>query len=338
MTGEPSPSDATVHATVVNIRGSAPRPVGASMRIHGDGTFDGSVSGGCVENDVILHAAEVAASGKPRLVSYGIADEDAFAVGLSCGGTIQVFLATEADTTPPPPGHTAATLVSGPDAGSRAVLDAAGRVVTGSLPDSIADDVATDASRLLAVERSATLRYGDVDVFFEPFPAPPHALVFGAGHVAQPLVRLAKDLGFGVTVADARAAFATPDRFPDADAVLVGWPDQVLEQVAIDDRTYVVVLSHDARFEDPLLPSVLAGPAPYVGAIGSRKTHAARVERLAAMGVEQEQIDRLHAPIGIDIGSTTPEEIALAIVAEMTKVRRAERRSVELAGALTPID
>lgn len=331
-------SDTTVTATVVNIRGSAPRPVGAAMRIHPDGRFDGSVSGGCVENDVILHAEEVAASGEPRLVSYGIADEDAFAVGLSCGGTIQVFLAPEAPAQTARPGTVAVTIVSGADAGSRALVDADGTVSAGGLPVDREADIIADSVRLLGVERSATLRYGDVDVFLEPTPAPPHALVFGAGHVAQPLVRFAKELGFQVTVADARAAFATADRFPTADDVIVGWPDAVLDQVPLDHRSYVVVLSHDARFEDPLLPAALASPAVYVGAIGSRKTHAARVDRLRSMGVDDDDIDRLHAPIGLDIGSATPEEIALAIVAEMTRVRRSERRTVELVGSPTPID
>ncbi len=214
-----------------------------------------------------------------------------------------------------------ATVVVGPDLGAKAAIDFDAGYVAGWLPEAFSDDVLADARALMEHEQSRTLAYGETEVFIETVAPPPHLVVFGAVHVAQPLSAMARLLGFRVTVSDARPAFTTPDRFPDAHRVLVGWPDAQKEEIDIDRRTYVVLLSHDARFEDPVLPWVLASPAKYIGAMGSRRTTAKRAEKLRAMGYSDEQIERVHGPIGLDIGAEQPAETAVSILAEMIQVR-----------------
>jgi len=214
-----------------------------------------------------------------------------------------------------------ATVVVGPDLGARAVIDFDAGYIAGRLPEDLSPDVLADARALMAHEQSRTLVYGESEVFIETVAPAPHLVIFGAVHVAQPLSAMARLLGFRVTVSDARAAFTTPERFPDADRVLVGWPDTHKDQIDIDRRTYVVLLSHDARFEDPVLPWVLGSPAKYIGAMGSRRTAAKRAEKLRAMGYGDEQIERIHGPVGLDIGAEQPAETAVSILAEMVHVR-----------------
>lgn len=214
-----------------------------------------------------------------------------------------------------------ATVVDGDDVGARAVIDHELGYVAGALPDEIAPDVAGDAHSLMEREQNRTLEYGERQVYIETVAPQPHLLIFGAVHIAQSLCRLAADLGYRVTVNDARPAFTTPERFPEADKVLVGWPDDVMDELVMDGRTYVVLLSHDARFEDPVLPAVLASPAKYIGAMGSRRTHANRMARLAEAGFSPEQIARIHGPVGLDIGAETPGEVAVSILAEMIQTR-----------------
>lgn len=214
-----------------------------------------------------------------------------------------------------------ATVISGADIGAKAVIDAEAGFVAGGLPDEIADDVLADAKSLMEREQRLTLEYGAREVFIETVAPRAHLVIFGAVHIAQELAVLAHQLGFHVTVSDARQAFTTPERFPTADQILVGWPDEVKAQIEIDSRTYVVLLSHDARFEDPVWPWVLASPAKYLGAMGSRRTKAKRNEKLAQAGYAAEQIDRIHAPIGLDLGAEQPAETAVAIMAEMIRVR-----------------
>lgn len=331
-------------ATVVRVGGPAPRPEGSKFLVSASGDMAGSVSGGCVENDVFLRAQEAIASGEPSLVTYGIADEDAFAVGLACGGTIQVYvepwnpddavagacrriLAEERF-------GARATVVGGPDVGRSAVFDAAGDLLAGSLDASLVAAAAADAVVLMGREKSATVTYGDRDVFFEILAPRPHLLVFGAVQVAQSLSTLARHLGYHVTVSDARAAFATVERFPDADEILVGWPEQIADRLVFDDRTFVVVLSHDARFEDPLWPMVLPSPVRYLGAMGSAKTASRRGERLLAAGFPPEAVDRIHGPIGLDIAAETPAEMAVGILAEMTRARYDADSPLTLTGTL----
>lgn len=214
-----------------------------------------------------------------------------------------------------------ATVVSGDGIGDKAVLDYESGIIAGSLPDAVVADVLGDARELMGREQSKTLSYGDITVFIEVLAPQPVMLVFGAGHNAQPLTKMAKELGFRVVVADARPMWATEDRFPDADRVIVGWPDAVFAEIPLERRTYVVLLSHDPRFEDPVFQAVHGEPIRYLGAIGSRRTHRARLERLAAEGWTQEQLDSIYGPVGLDIGAETPAEMAVSILAEIIQAR-----------------
>ena len=227
-----------------------------------------------------------------------------------------------------------ATVVAGLATGQSAVIQD-DRFLAGDLPPEIVADVVADAAILLDRERSLTLTYGSEEVYIESVAPRPHLVIFGAVHIAQELIPMARQLGFHLTVSDARPAFTTTERFPDADRLLVGWPDQI--DLTFDRRTYVVVLSHDARFEDPLWPLVLPAPVAYMGAMGSSKTAARRRERLLADGFSPEQVDRIHGPIGLDIGAETPAETALAILAEIVKSRTKPGVPLELRGQVTAL-
>lgn len=219
-----------------------------------------------------------------------------------------------------------ATVVAGPGLGAKALIDFEAGIVAGELPDTIAAEVTADAGELMQREQNRTLDYGDYAVYIETIAPDPHLLIFGAVHIAQPLTTMAKMLGFTVTVVDSRPAFTTAERFPDADAVHVGWPDQVMDRLVIDRRTYVAILAHDARFEDPVFPVLRERPVRYIGAMGSRRTHKARAERLAGAGWSAAEIERIHGPIGLDIGARSPSEIAVSILAEITASLRGTRR------------
>jgi xanthine dehydrogenase accessory factor len=229
------------------------------------------------------------------------------------------------------------TIISGPGTGWRTVLEAGRGVVSGELPPEIADDVVSDAEQLMAREQSRTLTYGERSLFVETVAPPPALLVFGAGHTAQPLVTVAKLLGFTVVVADARAAWATEERFPDADEVIVGWPDAVFADRDLDHRTYLVLLSHDPRFEDPVFAAVRGAPVRYLGAVGSRRTHRARLERLRNTGWSDEELARIHGPIGLDIGAETPAEMAVSIMGEVIQARYGVGSGMSLRGTDGPI-
>lgn len=213
------------------------------------------------------------------------------------------------------------TVVAGPNLGTKAVVDFESGVVAGALPVAIADDVVSDAVALMQREQSRTLSYGDTSVFVETLAPQPLMLIFGAGHNSQPLTTMAKELGFRVVVADARPMWATNDRFPDADEVIVGWPEAVFAKMALDRRTYVVLLNHDPRFEDPVFAEVKGKPIKYLGAIGSRRTHRARLERLAATGWSPAELETIFGPIGLDIGAETPAEMAVSILGEIIQAR-----------------
>ncbi len=225
-----------------------------------------------------------------------------------------------------------ATVVEGPGTGAKAAIDFETGYIAGSLPGEIAGDVLQDARELMDREQNRTLGYDDREVFVETVAPDPHLLVFGAVHIAQPLCTMAKLLGFTVTICDAREAFTTRERFPDADDVVVGWPGDVMDRLTVDRRTYVVILSHDARFEDPVFPVLKERPVRYIGAMGSRRTHRLRSERLAADGWSDEEIDRIHGPVGLDIGAEQPAEVAVSILAEMIQVRYGSGTGLSLKG------
>jgi xanthine dehydrogenase accessory factor len=226
----------------------------------------------------------------------------------------------------------AITIVNGPDIGQKAVIDIEEGIVAGTLPDDIAADVLADAAELMDREQSRTLVYGDRSVFIETISPQPVMFVFGAGHNAQPLTTMAKLMGFRVIVADARPMWATPERFPDADEVVVGWPDAVFEKFELDRRSYVVLLSHDARFEDPVFTAVQGKKIRYMGAMGSRRTHAMRLERLAALGWTEEQLATINGPIGLDIGAESPPEMAVSVLGEVVQVRYGAGTGLSLLG------
>ncbi|MCV7257658.1 XdhC family protein [Mycobacterium shimoidei] len=329
--------------TVVRTFRSAPRPPGASMVVAPNGSVSGSVSGGCVEGDVYERATEVARTGIPQLQRYGVSDDDAFAVGLTCGGIIDVFIEAVSQATFPELAAVAddieahqpvaiATVIAHPDAGwvgRRLVIRPDS--VAGSLGSPRADAaVADDARGLLAVGRSEVLtlgpdgeRLGDgLEVFVSSQFPRPRMLVFGAIDFATALARQASFLGYRVTVCDARPVFATSARFPTADEVVVDWPDRYLaaqaEAGAIDRYTVICVLTHDPKFDVPVLKVALRLPeVGYVGAMGSRRTHDDRVARLREAGVSDAELARLASPIGLDLGARTPEETAVSIAADI---------------------
>jgi xanthine dehydrogenase accessory factor len=329
-------------ATVVGTYSSAPRQAGASMLVAADGRVVGSVSGGCVEGAVYELGRQVLVGGEPVLQRYGVSDDDAFTVGLTCGGIIDIFveridtgsfprLADLARAISAGEPLAVATVVAGPpDRVGRRIVLRAGRT-EGSTGSARLDDViANDAGGLLDAGRNGLLHYGrdgrrrgeGLDVFVESFAPPPRLIVFGAIDFAAAMARVGAFLGYRVTVCDARPVFATASRFPDADEVVVEWPHRYLaaEAVAgrIDARTALCVLTHDPKFDVPLLEVALRLPeVGYVGAMGSRRTHHDRIDRLREIGVSEHEISRMCSPIGLDLGARTPEQTAVSIAAEI---------------------
>ncbi|MGI5515607.1 XdhC family protein [Streptomyces sp. CA-106131] len=347
-------------ATVVAVGGSAPRHVGAALAVDADGTAIGSVSGGCVEGAVYDLCRQALEDGETVLERFGYSDEDAFAVGLTCGGVIDILVAPSraADGARP-------VLASALAAAASGLASALARIVTGPAellgkallvrPDGTYEGgfgahpeldrtVAAEAGALLDAGRTGTLEIGEqgsrcgapLTALVESSVPAPRMIVFGAIDFASALVRVGKFLGFHVTVCDARPVFATPARFPEADEVVVEWPHRYLERTEVDGRTVLCVLTHDAKFDIPLLKLALGLPVAYVGAMGSRRTHLDRNERLREAGVTDLELARLRSPIGLDLGARTPEETALSIAAEIVASRRGGT-GVSLAGAHTPI-
>jgi xanthine dehydrogenase accessory factor len=317
-------------AVVTSVWGSAPRAEGACMLADSEGTIAGSVSGGCVESAAALEVVDAISRGHPKLVTYGVTDERAWEVGLACGGTIKIFVEPTVrpeviDAASGRGGEVIATIVAGPGLGTSLRIFADGRV-TGSLEAGVPVETIRDAALVaLEQERSTSRDFatqtGPATVFFEVFPLEPRLVIFGGVQIAVALVPLAKALGYRTVVADGREAFLGRDRFPQADELILAWPEAAFQRIGLDSSCYVCVLSHDPKFDEPALQVALRSPATYVGAIGSRKTQAARRDRLREAGLTPEQIGRLHGPIGLDLGGRQPAETALAILAEMTAVR-----------------
>lgn len=224
------------------------------------------------------------------------------------------------------------TFVEGPSLGDKAVIDSDGVTIAGSIPDAVADDVTEDAVTLMGHEQNRTLDYGDSSVFIETLAPPPDLLIFGAVHIGQALASFGSQMGYRVTVVDSRAPFVTEERFPSAHKLLIGWPRDLMDQLTFDRRTWVVVLSHDPRHETPPLEAALKAETRYIGAMGSRRTHELRVERLEELGFGEEDIRRIHSPVGLDIGAETPQEVAVSILAEMTLVRYGAGTGLSLKG------
>ncbi len=331
-------------ATLVSVRRSAPRPPGARMLITREGKMAGSISGGCVEGDIVERALQVLADGEPALAEYGISDEQGFDVGLSCGGEIEVliqpFKATDAwqAVRSRVEGQQPAVLMLGlrpqPLAGRQlAIIDgeAVGRI-DADLDRKLLEEAASALRRGAPSTVSLPWRNTEAEVFLDTFAPPPRLFIVGATQVAISLAPMAKRLGFHVTVVDARSVLATEQRFPEVDDLLTAWPDEALSDGALDARSAVVVLTHDPKFDLPVLEVALRSEARYIGAMGSRKTHAKRVDELQKRGFGDEDFARIHAPIGLDIGGSAPEELALAILAEVVASGHGRSLSAEAGG------
>ncbi|NEB76337.1 XdhC family protein [Streptomyces sp. SID14478] len=348
-------------ATVVAVGGSAPRQPGAALAVDGEGTAIGSVSGGCVEGAVYELCQQALEDGEPVLERFGYSDDDAFAVGLTCGGVIDILVTPVRAANPAVRDVLAAALaaaatgeaaavariVSGPaELMGRALLvrpDGSSEGGFGAHPE-LDRTVAGEALAYLDAGRTATLEIGEqgsrcgapLTLLVESSVPAPRMIVFGAIDFASALVRMGKFLGYHVTVCDARPVFATAARFPDADEIVVEWPHKYLDRTDVDGRTVLCVLTHDAKFDVPLLQLALRLPVAYVGAMGSRRTHLDRNDRLREVGVTELELARLRSPIGLDLGARTPEEVALSIAGEIVANRRGGS-GVSLTGAHTPI-
>jgi xanthine dehydrogenase accessory factor len=296
-------------ATVVATRRSAPRPIGSKLVVTEDGQMQGSVSGGCVESDVYEVCRAVLRGDASRLVTYGISDDQAFEVGLPCGGEIDVFV-READ----------------PELESRlASLGDRRAVVFTDLEDGsqrlVVENEDAQADELLRGGQSRVVELEGRRVFADVLGPPPRLLVFGAVDTAEALCGAARALGWRTVVSDARGRFATPERVPSADEVIVAWPEDVLARLQPDHATAIVVLTHDEKFDIPTLVGALETDAFYIGAIGSRRNQEKRRERLLEEGVSEDALERVHGPAGLDLGAHTPAETALSILAEILAVR-----------------
>lgn len=322
-------------ATVISTWGSSPRPVGAKLATTLRGDIAGSVSAGCVEGVVIEACHQAIRSGQPQTLTFGVADENAWEVGLACGGTIEVMVEPFAaldgvyetlrqrliahqplalvSVLSGAPSQINRKLLIYPDGRSEGDLE---------LPDAQRQRVVAYALERLARGEGATLQLeGGPHLFIEVYPPVPRLIIVGAVHIAEVLVPMANMLGYETIVVDPRAAFATRERFPQASRIIREYPQRALPELGLDGSAYLVILTHDPKLDDPSLYLGLTNPLRYVGALGSQRTNARRIERLRQMGVNEEQLARLHAPIGLPLGGRSPAEIALSILAQITQVR-----------------
>ncbi len=312
-------------AVLIRVFGNGPRPEGATLLVADDGAIAGSVSGGCVEGAAADEIARARRDGHSRVVRFGITDEQAWGIGLACGSTIDVLI----EPTLRPEVEAAARAASGapiaialpadaPSADGKPHPMAVGEM---SGPVTIRGGLEAAVAALVDSGRSGTVSLGEQQYFIETFAPPQRVVVFGAVQAAIPLVRMARELGYRTAVADARASFAARERFPEADEVLVGWPEEVAAQLALSPDDAVVVMSHDPKLDEPAILAAMHASCRYVGAMGSRRTQQGRRERLLAAGLSDADVDRLRGPIGLDLGGREPAEMALAILAEIVAQR-----------------
>ncbi len=324
-------------ATVINTWGSAPRGVGAKMAFSRDGQIAGSVSGGCVEGAVYETGMEILNDDVPRLLHFGVEDETAWAVGLACGGQIDVFVeridpaffnhiseSYELDEE-----FAAATIISGERSllGKEIIIHRDGRIFGEMNPD-VNDDIIRQARSQLDAGKSALKQlnmgettYSPAEIFIEVVRPSPTLIIVGGVHIAVALSSYANRLGYKTVVIDPRRSFGSPERFPHVDALIQLWPQKAFEEIPLTSTTAVAILTHDPKIDDPAIIAAVSSPAFYIGALGSRKTQARRRKRLLAAGVTEEQLARLLGPIGLDLGASTPEEIAISIMAQIIQFR-----------------
>lgn len=315
-------------ATVVKTWGSAPRGEGSKMGITSDMAMIGSVSGGCVEGAVVEEGVAGLKDGQPRLLKFGVADDTAWEVGLTCGGSIEVYVESLDQTWWEKTSQLALsdeygvtiTMLEGESIGEKVLFDAKGKVlyqtdhVSNALLASMTD-IAQSAKKTGATTLDETRAMVDIQA------SRPHLILIGGVHVAIPLQEMARQVGFRVSIIDPRSAFASEERFPDVANILHTYPDKALPELGLDRNTYLAVLTHDPKIDDKALTTALPANLPYIGVLSSSRTHAKRVARLKELGISDELIEQIRTPVGIDIGSTTPEEIALCILAEIVAVR-----------------
>jgi len=321
-------------AMVIRTYGSAPRQEGAALLYAADGRIAGSVSGGCVEGAASEEIARALETGVPKVVRYGISDEQAWSVGLACGGNIDVLIEpdipAEAESAARSPGGVA--VVTDLADGHRFTVSE-----TGPDPLGAAADVVAAAREALLRGRSRVYESDARQLFIEAYPIPPRLVIVGAVEIARSLTVLARELGFATVVVDGRAAFATTERFPRADRLVLGWLDEVAGEISLDANDAVAVLAHDPKLDDPALVEAFRRGCRYVGALGSRKTQADRRERLRVAGVSDADIARLHGPIGLDLGGHAPAETALAILAEIVAERYGAPAAIDRASLASAV-
>jgi xanthine dehydrogenase accessory factor len=303
-------------ATVVATRKSSPRPVGSKLIVTRDGKLEGSVSGGCVESDVFIAAQEVMDSGTPQLLTYGITDDMAFEVGLPCGGEIDVFVEPLRERVDEHDRAVLFTVIGGDALGAKLLVRA-----DGSAEGDAPAELATLATEALRRGRSHTIEHDGRTIFADVFGPPPCLFVYGAVDTAESLCRAAKLLGWSTVVADARPRFATKERVPSADTLLVEWPENALEHQPPDTATAILVLTHDDKFDLPMLTAAVKTDAFYIGALGSRRNQERRRDLLRETGLTDDELERISGPAGLDIGAESPAETALSMLAEALAVR-----------------
>jgi xanthine dehydrogenase accessory factor len=311
-------------ATVVATRGSSPRPVGSQLVVDAQGAFEGSVSGGCIEAAVITEALEVIDDGKPRCLSFGVDDVQAWEVGLACGGEIDIYVEKVAPETNlleqvMAIRHTQrpVCLVTDLTSGERTIVQIDDSESFAGLSVDLKEAIAQVHDR----DQNMTLDLDGRTYFLHGFNPPLRLIIVGAVHVASFLAKMGQLTGYQVIILDPREAFANPSRFPDV-TLKTEWPDEALEKMRLNSRTAIVTLTHEPKLDDPGLQVALRSEAFYIGALGSRKTHARRLERLTQAGFSEEELRRIHSPVGLDIGARSPAEIAISIMAQMIEKRR----------------